>query len=130
MKTLVYILIILLTSAICSCRSVQYVPVESVKVDSVYLSKVMRDSVYIKDSVLIVKGDTIREYRYKYIYKYKDRVDTVYSEKVDSIRVPYPVEAQLTKWQKFKQSVGGFAIAAIIIIILIVVGWFIYKLKK
>lgn len=130
MKTLVYILIILLTSAICSCRSVQYVPVESVKVDSVYLSKVMRDSVYIKDSVLIVKGDTIREYRYKYIYKYKDRVDTVYSEKVDSIRVPYPVEAQLTKWQKFKQIVGGFAIAAIIIIILIVVGWFIYKLKK
>lgn len=130
MKTLVYILIILLTSAICSCRSVQYVPVESVKIDSVYLSKVMRDSVYIKDSVLIVKGDTIKEYIYKYIYKYKDRVDTVYSEKVDSIRVPYPVEAQLTKWQKFKQSVGGFAIAAIIIIILIVVGRLIYKLKK
>lgn len=130
MRTLVYILIILLTTAICSCRSVQYVPVESVKVDSVYLSKVMRDSVYIKDSVSIVKGDTIREYRYKYIYKYKDIVDTVYSEKVDSIRVPYPVEAQLTKWQKFKQIVGGFAIAAIIIIILIVVGWFIYKLKK
>lgn len=130
MRTLVYILIILLTTAICSCRSVQYVPVESVKVDSVYLSKVMRDSVYIKDSVLIVKGDTIREYRYKYIYKYKDIVDTVYSEKVDSIRVPYPVEAQLTKWQKFKQIVGGFAISAIIIIILIVVGWFIYKLKK
>lgn len=130
MRTLVYILTILLTSAICSCRSVQYVPVESVKIDSVYLSKVMRDSVYIKDSVLVVKGDTIREYRYKYIYKYKDRVDTVYSEKVDSIRVPYPVEAQLTKWQKFKQSVGGFAIAAIIIIILIVVGRLIYKLKK
>lgn len=130
MRTLVYILIILLTSAICSCRSVQYVPVESVKIDSVYLSKVMRDSVYIKDSVLVVKGDTIREYRYKYIYKYKDRVDTVYSEKVDSIRVPYPVEAQITKWQRFKQSVGGFAIAAIIIIILIVVGRLIYKLKK
>lgn len=130
MRTLFYILIILLTSAICSCRSVQYVPVESVKIDSVYLSKVMRDSVYIKDSVLIVKGDTIREYRYKYIYKYKGRVDTVYSEKVDSIRVPYPVEAQITKWQRFKQSVGGFAIAAIIIIILIVVGRLIYKLKK
>lgn len=130
MRNLVYILIILLTSAICSCRSVQYVPVESVKIDSVYLSKVMRDSVYIKDSVLIVKGDTIREYRYKYIYKYKDRVDTVYSEKVDSIRVPYPVEAQLTKWQQFKQSVGGFAISAVVIIILIVVGWFIYKLKR
>lgn len=130
MKTLVYILTILLTSAIWSCRSVQYVPVGSVKIDSVYLSKVMRDSVYIKDSVLIVKDDSIKEYRYKYIYKYKDRTDTVYSEKVDSIRVPYPVEAQLTKWQKFKQSMGGFAIAAIIIIILIVVGKIVYKLKK
>lgn len=130
MKTPVYILTIFVTLGIWSCKSTQYVPVESVKIDSVYLSKVMRDSIYIKDSVLIVKGDTIREYRYKYIYKYKDRTDTVYSEKVDSIRVHYPVEAQLTKWQQFKQSVGGFAIAAIIIIILIVVGRLIYKLKK
>ena len=130
MRTLVYIFIILLTPAICSCRSIQYVPVESVKIDSVYLSKVMRDSIYVQDSVLIIKGDTIKEYRYKYIYKYKDRIDTVYSEKVDSIRVPYPVEKQLTKWQKFKQEVGGFAIAAIIVLILVIVGQFVYKIKK
>lgn len=130
MKLYIYIIIILLTPAIWSCRSTRYVPVESVKYDSVYLTQLVRDSVYIKDSVLILKGDTIREYRYKYIYKYKDRVDTVYINKTDSIKVPYPVEAKLTKWQMFKQNIGGFAIIAFISMFLSVVVYFIYKLKN
>lgn len=130
MKALIYIMTILLTVGIWSCKSTRYVPVESVKYDSVYLNKIVRDSVYIKDSVLIVKGDTVKEYRYRYIYKYKDKVDTIYSERTDSIRVPYPVEAQLTRWQKLKQSVGGFAIILFIFIFVSAVVYFIYKLKK
>lgn len=63
-----FMCIILLASAIWSCRSIKYVPVESIQYDSVYLNKVVKDSIYIKDSVLLVKGDTIIEYRYKYIY--------------------------------------------------------------
>lgn len=122
---------ILLMSAICfSCRSVKYVPVESVKRDSVYLNKIVKDSIYVKDSVLIVKGDTVTEYRYKYIYQYKDRTDTVYVTKTDSVQVPYPVEKQLTRWQQFKVDVGGWVIAIVIITVLIVFGRFVYKLKK
>lgn len=130
MRTLVYLLTILLTSAICSCRSVKYVPVETIQYDSVYLNKIVKDSIFVKDSVLIVRGDTVTEYRYKYIYQYKDRTDTVYVTKTDSVQVPYPVEKQLTKWQQFKVKVGGWAIVIVVITVLIVFGGFVYKLKK
>lgn len=120
-----FMCLILLASAIWSCRSVKYVPVESIQYDSVYLNKVVKDSIYIKDSVLFVKGDTIIEYRYKYIYQYKDKTDTLYVTKTDSVQVPYPVEKQLTWWQQFRIDVGGWAIG--IVVILITVIWKIFR---
>lgn len=131
MKSLIYIFIILLASAICSCRSIQYVPVESVKYDSVYLNKIIRDSIHERDSIYIKEsGDTVYKYRDRYIYRSKIVRDTVYTKQADTISVPYPVEAQLTKWQKLKQSVGGFAIISFMVIFMIVLVYFIYKLKK
>lgn len=131
MKHLVYfVFIILLTSAICSCSRVQYVPVETVRTDSLYFNTVSTDSVYVMDSVLVVKGDTVTEYRYRYIYKYKDRTDTVYINRTDSVRVPYPVERKLSLWQRVKVGLGGYAMAAVIITVLIVFGRTVYKLKK
>ena len=131
MKLYIYIIIILLTPAIWSCRSVRYVPVETVKHDSVYFNKVARDSIHVKDSVLvIVKGDTVIEFRYKYVYRDKAKTDTAYVSRTDTIRVPYPVEARLTKWQQFKMEAGGIAIAGVIITVLIVFGRTVYKLKK
>ena len=124
-------MLVLLAMAVTSCRSVRYVPVETVKHDSVYVGKVVRDSVFVKDSVLVVKGDTVTEYRWKYVFKYKNRTDTLYVSRTDTIRVPYPVEARLTKWQQFKMDAGGYAIALIIItILLVIVGYMVYKLKK
>ena len=111
-------------SAICSCTSTKYVPIESVKHDSVYLNKI------VKDSVLIVKGDTITEYRYKYIYQYKDRTDTLYFTKTDTIRVPYPVERPLTRWEKLKDKAGGIVLFVLTITLIIVFGKLVYKLKK
>lgn len=105
-------------------------PVETVKYDSVYFNRVQTDSVFIKDSVLVVKGDTTIEYRYKYIYKYKTFTDTLYINRTDSVQVPYPVEKELTKWQKFRIDFGGWAIGIVIITILVVVGRMVYKLKK
>ena len=123
-------MLVLLAMAVTSCRSVRYIPVGTVKHDSVYVGKVVRDSVFVKDSVLVVKGDTVTEYRWKYVFKYKDRTDTLYVNRTDTIRVPYPVEAKITKWQRFKMEAGGYAIALIIITILIIVGYMVYKLKK
>lgn len=126
-----FMCIIVLTSAIWSCRSVKYVPVETVKYDSIYINKVQVDSVYHRDSIYVVdKGDTVFLYKDRYIYKYKDKTDTLYVTNTDSIQVPYPVEKELSKWQQFRMDFGGWAIAAVIIILLIVFGRFVYKLRK
>ena len=116
---------------IVSCRSVKYVPVETVKTDSVYVNKVQRDSIRLQDSIFVfVKGDTVRIEKYKYLYRDRVVVDTVYKAQCDTIRVPYPVEKPLTRWQKWKLDLGGFAMAAIVITVLVVVGRMVYKLKK
>lgn len=126
-----FMCIIVLILAICSCRSVKYVPVETVKHDSIYINKVQVDSVYHRDSIYVVdKGDTVFLYKDHYIYKYKDRTDTLYVTNTDSIQVPYPIEKELSKWQQLRMDFGGWAIAAVIIILLIVFGRFVYKLRK
>lgn len=125
------VITILLASAIWSCRSVKYVPVETVKTDSVYVNKVQRDSIRLQDSIFVfVKGDTVRIEKYKYLYRDRVVVDTVYKVQCDTIRVPYPVEKPLTRWQKWKLDLGGFAMAAIAITVLVAVGRMVYKLKR
>ena len=129
MKRVLYLFVLLLTMA--ACKSVKYVPVETVKTDSIYLSKLIRDSIYVHDSIYVKeKNDTVFQYRYKYIYKDVAVHDTAYIERTDTISVPYPIEAQLTKWEKFKMKTGTITIIAVIIIILIVFGRFVYRLRK
>ena len=116
---------------IVSCRSVKYVPVETVKTDSVYVNKVQRDSIRLQDSIFVfVKGDTVRIEKYKYLYRDRAVVDTVYKVQCDTIRVPYPVEKPLTRWQRWKQEVGGFAMAGIVVTVLVVVGRVVYRLRR
>ena len=91
----------------------------------------VRDSIRLQDSIFVfVKGDTVRIEKYKYLYRDRVVVDTVYKVQCDTIRVPYPVEKPLTRWQKWKLDLGGFAMAAIAITVLVVVGRMVYKLKK
>lgn len=93
MRHIVFLLLFLAILAATSCTRHVYVPVETTKSDTVYLNRVKLDSIYMRDSVFIEKsGDTIREFQYKYIYRFKDRIDTLYISKTDSIQVPYPVE--------------------------------------
>lgn len=111
-------IVVILLSVLFGCKSIQYVPVETIKTDTTYIYKVRIDSVYDKDSIYVmVKGDTITEYRYKYLYKYINNTDTIYISNIDSISVPYPVPAQLTTWQQIKVDYGGWAIAWIILLI-------------
>lgn len=115
---------------VCSCKT-KYVPVETVKIDTIYINKLQRDSIYMYDSVFVKdKGDTVFVEKYKYLYRDKLVRDTLYINRTDSVQVPYPVEKELTKWQQFRMDFGGWAIGIVIVTILVVVGWMVYKLKK
>ena len=131
MKQIIYI-IILLMSAIwfTSCRSIQYVPVETVHTEYKTRDSIRFDSIYQRDSVLLlVKGDTVYKEKYKYLYKYQylNRTDTVI--KVDSVQVPYPVEKRLSRWQSLKMELGGWAFGIIIIFVFVIIVWLVYRTK-
>jgi hypothetical protein len=113
-----------------SCTSVRYVPVESVKTDSIYINKVEVDSIYMQDSVYIKeKGDTIYMYKYKYLNRYKLLTDTMYICKTDTINNVVEVEKPLTKWQKVKLDLGGFAFGGIVVLAIIAIFAVIRKRK-
>ena len=131
MKRLIYITM-LLTLATCfvSCRT-QYVPVETVRTEYKTRDSIRFDSVYQRDSIyMLVKGDTVYQYKYKYLYRYltMNRTDTIV--KTDSIQTPSPVEKQLSRWQSIKMELGGWAFGIIILFTLIIIGQIIFKSKK
>lgn len=113
------IVLILLAIMLYGCKSIQYVPVETIKRDTTYISQIKIDSIYHRDSIYVEhKGDTVYLSKYKYLYKYIEKHDTLWREKTDTIQVVYPVEAQLTKWQKIKINMGEYLIAAIVLIVI------------
>lgn len=157
MKVIAYLFIILLTSAIWSCRSVQYVPVES-STDSVIIEKLVEvplppDSATIRallecdehGRIVLRWLDIANSKNAKaqltidslgnLLAKMKTKSDTVYLPAKEVVvskkeKVPYPVEKELTRWQQFRLDVGGWAIIVVMITILVVIGKTIYKLKK
>lgn len=113
------ITLIFLATILYSCKSIQYVPVETMKRDTTYLSQTKIDSIYHRDSIYVErKGDTVYLSKYKYLYKYIEKHDTLWREKVDTIQIAYPVEAQLTKWQKIKNNIDEYLKTTIILIII------------
>jgi hypothetical protein len=121
---------LLLLILLVGCKSIRYVPVETTKTDSIYVSNVERDSIYLLDSIYIrEKNDTV--YLERWRVKYVERLsrDTLWKERVDSIRVPYPVEKSLTKWQSLKMRVGGYALGGASLLFLVLVGILIAKLR-
>ena len=92
------LLVLIVITLLCGCRTVRYVPIETVRTDSVYVDRWQRDSVYVRDSVFVnqySKGDTLFVDKVVTKYKYKDRwrYDTVAVVRADSVQVPYPVES-------------------------------------
>lgn len=110
-----------------SCRSIRYVPVETIRTDSLYLTVHDRDSIHIKDSIYIKeKGDSVIVDKWHIVYRDRRISDTVYVETEKEVGVPYPVEKELTWWQKTKLELGEFSIG-IILVLLIVVIWLVKK---
>lgn len=109
----------------------------------------IRDSVAIHDSVVIVRNEQ-GEVKEKLIVRYRDRWhatqdnltlqrqidrykasnDSLRAVRRDSVSVPVPVEKKLSRWQKIKMDVGGWAIGAMSTVLLGVVGYIVVWLLK
>lgn len=113
-----FLIAILTAILVCSCSTVKYVPVESVKIDSVRVVDVQRDSIYVRDSVLIrTKADTVYVTKWRTEYREALKVDTFLVQRVDSINIVVEVEKRLTKAQHLKMDIGAGVLWAIPIII-------------
>ena len=108
------------------CKTVKFVPVP--EYHTLYKTRVDTvqrwDSVYFRDSVFIAaKGDSVyltkTHWRERFRNVYHIKTDTIMQR--DSIRVAYPVEKQLTKWQQWKMDAGGWAmvVAAVFVVLVI-----------
>lgn len=124
-KRLLFLIIpYIILSSLAGCKSVQYVPMETVRTDSIYVDRYQRDSIYQRDSVFVNRwtaGDTVYQDKvvWKYVYRDKIKYDTVAILRSDTLRVPYPVESRLSTWEKIRLKVGGWAIGCMVITIII-----------
>ncbi len=126
---LIYILAVF--SMLCGCRQMQYVPVVTVLHDSVYVVQTHRDSILRYDSIYVRDaGDTVWLEKYKYLYRDRVRVDTLVSVRTDTVSVPVPVERKLTRWERVKLEAGGYAIVIGFCVVLAVVGWMVYRIRR
>ena len=152
MKTWQAILIILLTAAICSCRTVRYVPIEG-QTDSVVIEKLVEvqlppDSATIRallecdenGKVVLnwlniansknIQAQLTIDSLGNLLAKMRTQLDTVYLPSKEVViskteKVPYPVEKELTRWQQFRIDVGGW----VIVILCIVILFFVIKFR-
>ena len=124
------ILACLLITLLAGCKSIKYVPVETVKTK--YVTKtdtiIQKDSIFAHDSIYIhewQKGDTIYRDRDRWHTSWRDRwrVDTLYKSHTDTIAVPYPVEKPLTRWQQFCLDYGKVTTGATAALLLLLIVW-------
>ena len=116
-----------------SCKSVEYVFVPQTHTDTLIVTKVQHDSIYINDSTVITeKGDTVTIEKWHTKYVEKQIHDTTYVSKTDTIPQPYPVEkevpAELTWWQQTRLHIANLLLWALLIFAFI--KWGIPLIKK
>jgi hypothetical protein len=105
MRTTVILLLLLILG---SCRS-SHLPIsENNTADSLRTISVRSDSIVVHDSIYIVeRGDTVFQYKYKYIYRDRVLHDTLHHHRCDTITQFVEVEKQLTFWQQKKMEIGS-----------------------
>ena len=90
------------------------------------------DTLFRLDSVVVrMQGDTtvIEKIRWqnRFVNVYKIKTDTIF--KTDSIRVPYPVERKLSKWQQFKMDYGNVSMGGTVVAIVFIIIWLVKRFR-
>ncbi|MBE6293834.1 MAG: hypothetical protein E7090_04035 [Bacteroidales bacterium] len=117
-----FFLLFVLTFVNCSTR---YVPVETVRIDSVRVVDYLRDSIFVKDSVLVQKkADTVYIDRFRIEYREALRVDTFIDFKRDTVNTVVEVEKELSNLQQLQLNIG----AGMMWLVPAIVGlWLLYR---
>lgn len=109
MKRINLILLLSILISMYSCKSIEYVPIETVKTEYVNVHTI--DTIIQNNTTIIKeKGDTIYIFKEKEVYKYRDRVDTCivnntivqYVDKIEYVEVN-----KIKDWQSFLMVLGG-----------------------
>ena len=121
------LILFIILFALFGCTKRIYSPVTTTVTEIEYREKMIRDSVYFSDSVLIErKGDTVFNTKIKYKYISKLIKDTVNIR--DSVYIEKPIEVvkevnRLTKWQRWRLNFLWVLMAGGVIYV-------IFKIKK
>ena len=121
------IILFFIVFAVFGCTKRIYIPVTTTVTEIEYRDKLVRDSIFFSDSVLIErKGDTVYNTKIKYKYISKLIKDTVSIR--DSVYIEKPIEVvkevnQLTKWQRWRLNFLWVLISGGVIYV-------IYKIKR
>lgn len=107
------LLIVAAVAMLTGCKHTEYVTVDRLRTDTIYQTKVERDSIVWRDSIFVrefAQGETIHVETTRWLTRYRDRLrtDTVYRAKVDSVtkEVVREVPAKLSRWQRFRVNFG------------------------
>lgn len=128
------LIILMLCAILCGCKSVRYVNVPETHTDTLYISKMQRDSIWLHDSIHVTErqhGDTFYVEVAKWKTKYVERLrtDTLIEHLTDSIAYPVEVEKmvprQLTLWQKTRMRCGEGSL----LLLLLYIIYSVYKFK-
>lgn len=151
-KMLLTMFFTMFLSLMASCTHIKYVPIENTKVDSIYYTDtiITEKLVPYRDSVIVdVQGDSASSYLFNpyagswavynrgklshslWIFDKPLQIDfkLPYNIKVFTRDVPIEVEKPLTRWQKVKLDLGGFAFGGIVVLAIIAIFAVIRKRK-
>lgn len=118
---IIWLAFLIAISLLASCRQVEYVTVEKVRIDTTYITKWQKDSVWLHDSIMVTEnGDTVLVEKWHTKYIEKMTHDTTYVATHDTIPDPFPVEtikevpAELSWWQRLRIWIGNIGLLAIL----------------
>lgn len=111
MKRINLILLLSILISVYSCKSIEYIPVETVRTE--YINTHTTDTIIQNNTTIIKeKGDTIYIFKEREIYKYRDRVDTlIVNDTINTTkyvdRIEYVEVNKLKDWQIILMVLGG-----------------------
>lgn len=108
------------------CKTVEKIEYRTVY-DTCYVSKEIKDSIYIRDSVYVYsKSDTVYYIKWKERIKYLVKTDTIFKTSTDTLIQNKEIIKEIEKKRPIRNI---FALIGVIFIA-VTIGYVVYKIKR